>query len=75
MTNQRYWGIDVSEGDLIHVQTQREHAVLEVRGDVGNRVIYTCLISDGHYYGTSDDDGMLHKRNLVTENFWIESND
>ena len=75
MTNQRYWDIDVSEGDLIHVQTQQEHAVLEVKGIVGNRIIYDCLISNEAYYGSRDDDSIIHKQNLRSENFVLEKQD
>ena len=71
-TNEPYWDIQVNQGDLIHVQTQREHAILEVKGLVGNRIIYDCIISNEEYYGSSDDDSILHKETLNGENFWIE---
>lgn len=74
-TSEKYWDIDVTEGDLIHVQTRRENAVLEVKGIVGNRIIYDCLISNEEYYGSRDDDSVIHKQNLRSENFVLEKQD
>lgn len=68
----QHWKIDVDPGDLIHVETENKHAVLEVRGIVGNEIIYQCVVSDGEYYGTKDDDRMLHKQNLIEDSFWID---
>jgi len=69
---ERYWEIDLREGDLIHVETDRIHAVLEVKTVIGNQIVYDVIVTDESYYGTDMDDRMIHKQNLLSNNFRIE---
>ena len=68
----RYWRIDVKQGDLIQVDTQEGVALLEVQQTIGNRIVYETIISNDAYYGTKEDDHVIHKRLLTEENFYHE---
>jgi hypothetical protein len=70
----KYWKLNLSEGDLIYVgRGQETIAKLKVRTVVGNRVIYD-VIDGNRYYGTKADDKTIHKQDIVESDFRIERN-